>query len=72
MGKAKRIVLAAAILVLLGGMAMLNGHSMAAEEKFKVGFIYIGPVGDAGWTLAHDEGAKVHGEGAPVRGERVH
>ena len=58
MGKAKRIVLAVAILVLLGGMAMMNGHSMAAEAKFKVGFIYIGPVGDAGWTTAHDEGRK--------------
>ncbi len=58
MGKAKRIVLAVAILALLGGMAMLNGHSMAAEAKFKVGFIYIGPVGDAGWTTAHDEGRR--------------
>lgn len=26
------------------------------EEKFKVAFIYIGPVGDAGWTYAHDLG----------------
>ena len=39
MGRARRIVLALAILTLLGGMAMLNGHSIAAEEKFKVGFI---------------------------------
>ena len=27
-----------------------------AEEPLKVGFIYVGPVGDAGWTYAHDQG----------------
>lgn len=27
-------------------------------EKLKVAFIYVGPVGDAGWTYAHDEGRK--------------
>ncbi len=29
-----------------------------AADKVKVGFIYVGPVGDAGWTYAHDEGRK--------------
>lgn len=27
-----------------------------ADEPFKVGFVYVGPVGDAGWTYAHDQG----------------
>jgi basic membrane protein A len=27
-------------------------------EALKVGFIYVGPVGDAGWTFAHDNGRK--------------
>jgi basic membrane protein A and related proteins len=27
-------------------------------EPLKVGFIYLGPVGDAGWTFAHDNGRK--------------
>jgi len=27
-------------------------------EKLKVAFIYVGPVGDAGWTYAHDQGRK--------------
>lgn len=27
-------------------------------EKFKVGFIYVGPVGDYGWSNAHDVGRK--------------
>ena len=26
----------------------------AQTEIDKVGFIYVGPVGDAGWTYAHD------------------
>ena len=30
----------------------------AAVDKVKAGFIYVGPVGDAGWTYAHDEGRK--------------
>ena len=29
-----------------------------AVEQLKVGFIYVGPVGDAGWTFAHDNGRK--------------
>ncbi len=33
-----------------------------AAEPLKVGFIYVGPVGDAGWTFAHDNGRK-HIEG---------
>jgi len=28
----------------------------AAQEKTKVGFIYVGPVGDLGWTYEHDQG----------------
>ena len=29
-----------------------------APEPLKIGFIYVGPVGDAGWTFAHDLGRK--------------
>ncbi|TYO94976.1 BMP family ABC transporter substrate-binding protein [Desulfallas thermosapovorans] len=32
--------------------------SQADNEKLKVGFVYIGPVNDAGWTQAHDEARK--------------
>src|SRR6056297_2515369 len=28
----------------------------AAQEKTKVGFIYVGPIGDGGWTYEHDKG----------------
>ncbi|HGG04238.1 MAG TPA: BMP family ABC transporter substrate-binding protein [Aliiroseovarius sp.] len=30
--------------------------SAAAAEPVKVGFIYVGPVGDGGWTYQHDQG----------------
>jgi basic membrane protein A and related proteins len=29
-----------------------------APEPLKAAFIYVGPIGDAGWTFAHDEGRK--------------
>jgi simple sugar transport system substrate-binding protein len=35
----------------------LAGEGQAAE-KVKVGFVYVGPVGDHGWTYRHDEGRK--------------
>lgn len=30
----------------------------AAGDELKVAFVYVGPIGDAGWTWAHDEGRK--------------
>jgi len=29
-----------------------------AQQKLKVGFVYVGPVGDFGWSYQHDEGRK--------------
>lgn len=40
---------AAATLPLLGGRAF-------AADKLKVGFIFLGPIGDYGWTWAHNKG----------------
>jgi basic membrane protein A len=39
-----------------GGTAAQTGEG--GGEPFKVGFIYIGPPGDAGWTFQHDEARK--------------
>jgi len=43
---------------LLGSAAALVASTAlpawAQEEKLKVGFIYVGPVGDGGWTYQHD------------------
>ena len=29
-----------------------------AKEPVKVGFVYVSPIGDAGWTFQHDQGRK--------------
>ena len=34
----------------------LTSFGAMAEDKLKVGFIYIGPPGDHGWTYQHDQG----------------
>jgi basic membrane protein A and related proteins len=36
----------------------LSGGSAAAPGPLKIGFAYVGPVGDAGWTYAHEKGRK--------------
>ncbi len=42
----------------LAGAALALGlaTSAMAQDKTKVGFIYVGPVGDGGWTYEHDKG----------------
>jgi simple sugar transport system substrate-binding protein len=35
-----------------------TGTSAPAAEKLKIGFIYVGPVGDFGWSYQHDEARK--------------
>lgn len=34
----------------------LLAHPAFAQEKIKVGFIFLGPIGDYGWTWAHNKG----------------
>jgi len=43
-----------AILTLL--LALWLGSAVAADKEMKVGFIYVSPVGDAGWSYSHDVG----------------
>ena len=43
---------------LLASVLLLLGLSMNANAEFKVGFVYVGPTGDHGWTYQHDEGRK--------------
>ena len=38
--------------------AALAGSGAFAADKTKVGFVYVGPVGDGGWTYEHDQGRK--------------
>ena len=39
------------------GIAAITFHAYAAD-KLKVGFIYVGPIGDLGWSYQHDLGRK--------------
>ena len=45
----KKFTLATAVLLALGTQA-------AAQEKLKVGYIYVGPIGDFGWSYQHNLG----------------
>lgn len=44
----------------LAGVAALalSAGGVAAQQKLKIGFIYVGPVGDHGWSYQHDVGRK--------------
>ena len=46
-----KLLATAAVALGLAGGALADGH-----EKTKVGFVYVGPVGDGGWTYEHDQG----------------
>ena len=47
------------VLALAGALALsLAAGGAMAQQKLKVGFIYVGPVGDHGWSYQHDVGRK--------------
>jgi basic membrane protein A len=43
--------------LLLVGVAVLGvcGVGMAQEKEMQVGFVYVSPVGDAGWSFSHEK-----------------
>jgi len=47
----KKLTLALAAGLLASSAAFADGH-----DPFKVGFVYVGPIGDYGWTWTHDQG----------------
>ncbi len=49
--KLTKLLASAALAVGLATTAFADGH-----EKTKVGFVYVGPIGDGGWTYQHDQG----------------
>ena len=38
------------------GASLLAATPAIAQEKLKIGFIYVGPIGDFGWSYQHDQG----------------
>src|SRR2546430_1154957 len=49
----KKILIAATAAMLVTGAGLFGA---SAADKLKIGFIYLGPVGDLGWTYQHDLG----------------
>jgi len=43
-------------IVSAAALALGLATSALADEKIKVGFIYVGPIGDGGWTYEHNKG----------------
>ena len=42
------------ILIAAAAMLLASVGSASAQGKFKVGFIYVGPIGDFGWSYQHE------------------
>jgi basic membrane protein A len=53
--KRSRLLLPTALAALL---AMAGAMAVQAAEPLKVGFIYVSPIGDAGWTFQHESGRR--------------
>src|SRR6202045_4382748 len=47
----RKILIAAAAVMITAGASLFGA---SAADKLKVGFIYLGPVGDFGWTYQHE------------------
>lgn len=47
------------------GLIVSLGTVALAQQKLKAGFIYIGPIGDYGWTHAHEQGRKIAAQTFP-------
>lgn len=63
MKRFKKAIILLVTLIFTASMVVGCGNPAAQKEeesaeKFKVGFIYIGAPGDAGWTFSHDQGRK--------------
>ncbi len=66
----RSLVVALSVLFLVGGL-VISRVGVAAQdatpagEPIKVGFVYVGPIGDLGWTYAHDQGRLALEEALP-------
>lgn len=46
------------LLMVMAGILAWNPAAAEEKKEIKVGFIYVSPVGDAGWSYAHNEARK--------------
>ena len=66
----RSLVVALCLLFVVGGLVVSRVGVAAqdatpAGEPIKVAFVYVGPVGDLGWTYAHDQGRLALEEAIP-------
>ena len=45
-----------ALMVLAAGVSLVLATGAASADKLKVGFVYVGPIGDHGWSYQHHQG----------------
>ena len=64
MSHRRQFILSSAALALVASLPL----SAFAQEPAKLGFVYVSPIGDAGWTFQHDQGRK---EMEAALGDRV-
>jgi len=55
--KLKKLIVFATLLFFIIGPIFLTSTAQAGK-KLKAGFIYVGPVGDYGWSHAHEMGRR--------------
>ena len=51
----RTLVLLMAALFLAAGLASAPAQAIGVQKEMKVGFIYISPIGEGGWSYAHDQ-----------------
>ncbi|MEE2769145.1 MAG: BMP family ABC transporter substrate-binding protein [Actinomycetota bacterium] len=63
----RRNLLALLAIVAAVGLVATGCGSDDGDQETKAAFIYVGPVGDAGWTWAHDQGRQFAAEQTGVQ-----
>jgi basic membrane protein A and related proteins len=58
MRRSNRMTRILAALVAGGTLSVGTSGPVLAQEPLKIGFVYVSPIGDAGWTYQHDQGRK--------------
>ncbi len=58
-----RVLLVLTLVLVIGAAGCTSQGT--DEETTKIGFIYVGPIGDGGWTYAHNEGRLAMEEAIP-------
>src|ERR1700681_1611103 len=58
MRRSNRMTRILAALAAGGTLGVGTSGAVLAQEPLKIGFVYVSPIGDAGWTYQHDQGRK--------------